>query len=349
MDLLKKIKQAELTGRGGACFPTAKKWEMVKKASGKQKYVVCNASEGEPGVKKDEYILKNFPEKVIEGMALAMRYLSEKSVDVKGCIYINPDYYDRLAPRLLRIIGERDIEVFVKPHYAGYVGGEETAVLNSIEGKRIEPRLKPPYPTTQGLWREPTIVNNVETLYDICLIYEDQYERKRFYTLGGKIKNKGVFVFNENITIEKILKETNNYPDFDFFVQVGGNGSGGVLNSKQLRRQATGAGSITVYKLKDHKKVLQNWINFFLNESCGKCTSCREGVYRLNEVLKEEKVNWHLFSELIDNLKETAFCGVGCAVPIPITSYIKNVLNSELGEKINISEGERKLICECFN
>src|SRR6056297_3832860 len=134
MDILAKIKKANLVGRGGGCFPTALKWEMVKKAPGKQKYIICNASEGEPGVKKDGHILKHESEKVIEGMEVARDFLrkKEKGVEIKSYIYINEDYYQTLGPELLRLIGGRNIEIFVKKHTSGYIGGEETSILNSM-------------------------------------------------------------------------------------------------------------------------------------------------------------------------------------------------------------------------
>src|SRR6056297_937518 len=292
MDILAKIKKANLVGRGGACFPTALKWEMVKKAPSKQKYIICNASEGEPGVKKDGYILKYKTQEVIKGMELAKKFLRKegKGVKVKSYIYINEDYYHNLGPKLLRFIGKKDIEIFVKKHTSGYIGGEETSILNSMEGKRVEPRLRPPFPTTQGLWGYPTIINNVETFLNVSLVEKGEYKKERYYTIGGKVKNKGVFCLPENLNIEKILKETGNYPKFDFFVQVGGGGSGVVLNNRQLKRSAEGAGTITIYKLKGHNssKMIKKWIEFFLNQSCGQCTPCREGVYRLKKTIENQ-------------------------------------------------------------
>lgn len=353
MDILKKIKQAKLVGRGGACFPVDMKWKAVKDTSASEKYIVCNASEGEPGIKKDGHILDNYPERVIEGMRLARKYLEHRDpkVKVRSYIYINEDYFEKYEENLKEAMEEDDdIEFFVKPEGSGYIGGEETSLLNVMEGKRAEPRLRPPFPTTEGLWGKPTIVNNVETLYNVSLVHHGEYKNKRFYTLGGKCKNKGVYYLADNLTIEKILEKTDNYPRFPFFVQVGGDASGKVLNSGQLKTQAGGAASITIYKLKTPpEKVIKGWLDFFLNQSCGQCTPCREGVYRLVNIMEQEKVNWHLFGEVLNNLKETSFCGLGCAVPVPILSYIENVINKKPGEKINISQQERTRICECFN
>ncbi len=339
MNIINKIKKANLVGRGGGGFPTALKWEMVKKAAGDKKYIICNASEGEPGVKKDGYILENFGERVINGMKIAMDFLSivprsnplSRGEGIKSYIFINHKYYENFGGKLNKIIAgleKYEIELFVKPDGSGYIGGEETSILNAIEGKRIEPRLRPPFPTTNGLWDCPTLVNNVETFYNVSLVAVDEYEENRFYTVGGDCANSGVYELADKLTIEKILKETNNYPKFDFFVQVGGDASGEVLNSKQLDKVAGGAGSITIYNTKKYKpkEMIRKWISFFVNESCGQCTPCREGVYRLNETINSPEINWKLLEELLNNLDEASFCGLGNVVPVPIRSYRENVL-----------------------
>ena len=339
MNIINKIKKANLVGRGGGCFPTAVKWEMVKKATGEKKYVICNASEGEPGVKKDGYILENFGERVIDGMKIAMDFLLENSYPnllpkgegVRGYIFINHKYYKKFGKKLNKIIADDkkyEIELFVKPVGSGYVGGEETSILNAIERKRVEPRLRPPFPTTNGLWDCPTLVNNVETFYNVSLVASNEYKENRFYTVGGDCLNGGVYELSDDSTIEEILKETSNYPGFDFFVQVGGDASGEVLKSKQLNKPAGGAGSITIYNAKKYKpeKMLKKWIGFFVNESCGQCTPCREGVYRLNEIVNSPEINWELLEELLNNLDEASFCGLGSVVPVPIRSYRKNVM-----------------------
>ena len=329
MDILAKIKKAGLVGRGGAGFPTAEKWEAVKKASRAKKYIVCNAAEGEPGVEKDGYILEIFPEKVIDGIKTALDFLKAE----KAFIYINYKYHKRFFNNLTELIGDSPIEFFIKPIDSGYIGGEESAILNIIEGKRAEPRLKPPFPVSNGLWGCPTLVNNVETFYNVSLVKSGEYKKNRFYTIKGDCLRNGVFSYPENWTIEKILKETNNYPEFPFFVQVGGEASGVVLNDKQLKQPAGGTGSITVYSEAKQKAedLINKWLDFFLGESCGKCTACREGVYRLKEIASSPSPDWELFRELLDNLKETSFCGLGSAVPGPIMSYINNVLAKKPG------------------
>ena len=341
MDILNKIKKANLVGRGGGNFPTAVKWKMVGKAAGDKKYIICNASEGEPGVKKDGYILENFGEKVIDGMKIAVDFLSDAShpnplprgEGIRGYIFINHKYYKKFGEKLEQIITDEKkykIELFVKPAGSGYIGGEETSILNALEGKRIEPRLRPPFPTTNGLWGCPTLINNVETFYNVSLVAADKFKQNRFYTISGDCLDSGVYELADNLTIEKILRETNNYPKFDFFVQVGGDASGELLNSKQLNKLASGAGSITIYNTKKYKpeEMFKKWISFFVNESCGQCTPCREGVYRLNEIVSSGDFNWELIEELLNNLDEASFCGLGSVVPIPVRSYRENVMNN---------------------
>ncbi len=328
-DILSKIKQANLVGRGGAGFPTAKKWSAVaealadKKAGERKCYVVCNAAEGEPGVLKDGYILEHHAEKVIDGMKIAIDFLNAD----QGYIFLNHNYNKKLNKKLAVLLKDSKIEIFVKPVNAGYIGGEESAVLNTIQGGRIEPRLKPPFPTVKGLWGYPTLINNVETFYNVSLTAAGQFAKKRFYTVTGDCLNEGVYELPDNLTIENLLKQTKNYPKFSFFVQVGGNASGEALNSSQLNCQIGGAGSVTVYSLgkNKYKKVIKNWLNFFVNESCGQCTPCREGTYRLNEIFSKENIDWEMFNNLLDNLSDSSFCALGGSAPIAIKSFMKNV------------------------
>lgn len=322
-NILSKIKKEKLVGKGGASFPVHLKWEDVIKTKADRKFVICNASEGEPGVNKDDYIFEHFPEKVIEGIEITMEAVGAE----KGYIFINEDYYKKYHQRLKSFIN-KDIELFRKPHTGGYIAGEESSLINSIEGKRIEPRKKPPYPCTNGLWAYPTVVNNVETFYDISLVNSGDYKKTRFYTISGDCTWPGVFEFGDEMTIGDILFETKNYPKFDFFVQVGGAASGEVLNSKQLDRKVGGSSSITIYSSQKNKPidVIRNWLTFFMNESCGQCTPCREGTYRLREIINNTEPNWHMFFEILKDLPETSFCPLGASVPIPIISYFENVL-----------------------
>jgi len=177
MNLIKKIAKAELIGRGCNSFPTAKKWNIVRNASGK-KFVICNVSESEPGVFKDEYILQNHAEEVIDGIILGMKTIKA----VKGFIYLNPKYFIEFQQKLNAIIQNKKvrIEVYSKPFH-DYIGGEETAVINSMSGWRVEPRLKPPFPTIIGFENKPTLINNCETFLMVARIKTKKYKKTRFY------------------------------------------------------------------------------------------------------------------------------------------------------------------------
>lgn len=334
--IINKIKKAGLIGRGGACFPVADKWSMVRDARRGEKFVVCNCSEGEPGVKKDGYIIEHHADRVIDGMALAINFLSAK----RGIFYINHRYFKKYRKLLANEIEKSGvpIEIFNKPVEAGYIGGEESAALNVIEGRRAEPRLKPPYPPTVGLFGKPTLINNVETFYNVSLVDKGEYQHKRFYTLSGDCLYEGVYEFADDLTIKQILKATHNLPKFPFFVQVGGDGAGEVLNSKQLDAPPGGAGSIHVYSLQkyDPHKILTGWVNFFMAESCGQCTPCREGTFRLQAELEKKEVDWFAAAEILYALSESSFCGLGASVTLPFTSFVKNVLTyyPEAKEKI---------------
>lgn len=345
-DIIGKLKNSGLVGRGGACFPTWMKWLSVKTADGDKKYIVVNGSEGEPGARKDRYIIENYPKRVIHGIKLAINYLPAD----KAYFYLNYDYYGKFAPVLNRAIGDYPIEIVRKHKDSGYIGGEETSILNSIEGRRVEPRLRPPFPPQKGLFGYPTLVNNVETFYEVSLIARGEYDHQRFYTIGGDCVWTGVKELPEDWSIARILRHTDNYPDYDFFVQAGGDAGGVVLNSIQLDRPVGGCGSITIYSVAKHEPIalIKSWIEFFAGQSCGQCTPCREGTYRLRELFSKSEISWGKVAEIILTLKATSFCGLGCVVPVPIESYLKNVFMDLPGDKYNITPETKQSVCECF-
>ncbi len=345
-NIIEKIKKAKLTGRGGACFPTDLKWKMVEDAKGEKKYIICNVSEGEPGVLKDKYILDHHMEEAIDGIKIAIDCLKAE----RAYFYINPKYYTEYHHKLRKIIKDAPITIFKKDHSAGYIGGEETSAINHIEGTKVEPRLRPPFPTVSGLWSYPTLINNLETFYNVAQIASGEYQEKRFYTINGDCLNRGIYTFNENTSIAKVLKETKNYPDFDFFVQVGGDASGEVLDNNQLNRKASGSASITVYSKLKHQPIdlMRKWAKFFRAESCGQCTPCRDGLIRLTDILDSREVDWEMCGDILDNLVETSFCGLGSAAPIAIKTYAKNVLAKIPEDKQIFPNASNKFVCECL-
>ena len=225
------------------------------------------------------------------------------------------------------------IEFFIKPLGLTYISGEESALLNLIEGKRPEPRLKPPYPTEHGLYGRPTLINNVETFYDVALVAAGTYEHHRFYTVSGAVKRRGVYSLPANLSIEDVLRRSHNYPERPFFVQIGGEASGQVLNSSQLSEPVDGAGSIMVYdlELSDPWKLVKRWLRFYRQQSCGQCTVCREGSYRLDEMVsgapRQRSLDKDLFWELVSSLEESSFCALGYSLPVPLRTYAANVFD----------------------
>ena len=342
--IIKKIKKANLIGRGCNSFATADKWDLVRKAKTRDsKFVICNVSESEPGVFKDRYILELWQERVVEGMKIAMKTVHAK----KGFIYINPEYYEQFFDHLISTIRslEVDIEIYEKPLH-DYIGGEETAVVNSMQGDRVEPRLKPPYPTTNGFLNQPTLVNNCETFYAVSLINSNEYRSTRFYCLSGDDTEEKILELPVNITVRQALKEFEHSPSDKYFYQIGGKAGGNVFNHKQLNRKFSGLASIVIYRTeRSEKDVVMEWLDFFKDESCGQCVPCREGTYRLRNMMADyfhdnSSLNKELFEDLIYTLQNTSFCPLGRISANAMLSYFKNVkgknLKTEFGEKCDI-------------
>ncbi len=307
-DIIEKLKESGLTGRSGSGFPTGKKWEMVKREKAEKKYVVCNAASGEPKVLKDEYILENFPENAVKGMEIALKEIDHSS----GFIYLRKDFYSRFKNKLEKLTKGLPLQLVKKP--GGYLAGEETCVCEAIEGKDPEPRLKPPYPTQSGIFNYPTLINNIETFYRVFQIAQGTYQNKRFYSLRGNLKKEGVFDLPEDWTLEKILKETGNWPSFDFFVQSGGGACGEILLSEELKdSKISGPGAIIVFNREktDLFKLMEEWAEFFEKENCDKCVPCREAVWQIGQMVKKKKLDKKTMDDLNFVLKETSFCGLG--------------------------------------
>ena len=335
-NILPKISAAGLVGRGGASYPTAQKWAAVKAALQERKpgYIILNGAEGEPGVKKDAYLINHYPVEVINGVYLADQFLGSAKIK-KVYIFLNQDYYKKYAAGLKKVLAQTPYqalaaktEFFIKPERLTYISGEETALFNLIEGKKVEPRLKPPYPTSRGLFGSPTLVNNTETFYNVSLAASGRYEEKRFYTVNGAVKRPGVYALAENLTIEEVLKQSGNWPTQPFFVQVGGEASGEVLNSNQLERPIEGAGSVMVYDLRRtaQDKLLKYWLNFYREQSCGQCATCREGTYHLWALINQKGFDHKLFWEIINGLSESSFCALGSSLAVPLRSYFNNIV-----------------------
>jgi len=324
-DIIQKIKDSGLLGRGGAGFLAGLKWEVVKNSPTNErgkKYIVCNASEGEPDVFKDKFILENHLSEIINGIKIALDTFENSF----AYIYLNKNYYKKLNRKIRKAIGNLPIALFEKPK--GYIAGEETSVLEVIEGKRSEPRIKPPFPIQSGLWGCPTLINNVETFYHISKILKGEYKNTCFYCVSGKAKNPGVFELPETSTIEEILKETRNTPDFNFFLQVGGGASGEIILPDELNQKIKGLGSIIIFDKNktDFFVLMKKWAEFFIQGNCDKCVPCREGVYRINEMLKTGQINKETLQDIFFVLEKTSFCALGRGAMSPFKTLITKLL-----------------------
>ncbi len=332
MDIIRKITKANLCGRGGAAFPTAKKWKMVKEAKGEKKYVIANGSEGEPGVFKDTYIVEKYPEKLIKGVLLAMEAVGAQN----AYLYLRADLYEKHKKNLREIIQEKilrqaqndTIKITVFREDGKYLNGEETTLLNSIERKRSEPRYKPPYPTECGLWGCPTLVNNVETFYQVAQIADDNYKNQRFYSISGKVQNEGVFELEVDLTVDQVLKKTKNYPERAFFVQTGGGAHGFIYTKDECKNALLqGAGALVVHDYQeDPLEILKFWTEFFLLRNCGQCIPCREGFYRINQLLKQDEIDYELIKEILYVMADASYCGLGQFAPEGYLDFIKKIL-----------------------
>jgi len=318
-EIIDKIKKTNLTGRGGAGYPTGSKWEQMFSKEHQKMYMIVNGSEGEPGTRKDGYILKNHLDELINGIRITYKIFSNS---IKIYIYLRKDYFEEYHQLIEQKTKDLPVVVFKEP--GGYLCGENTVLINSIEGKRFEPRRKPPYCSEVGLWGLPTLVNNLETYYRISQIVKDNYEDKRFYSISGEASHPGVYDLSNDITIGELLKKTKNEMNNNYFILIGGGAGGEYFTKEEIDKQSAnlGTGAIIIY---DSKKIslidlIVEKLTFLLVENCGKCTPCREGVYRLKELVDSEKIEESEAVEVIYTMLESSFCGLGTGAGESFTS-----------------------------
>mgnify|MGYP000925989253 CR=1 FL=1 len=376
-EVIAEVKKSGLLGRGGAGFPTGLKWEFTKNAEGVEKYIVCNADEGEPGTFKDRLILEGDPHSIIEAMAIAGYAVGAG----EGYIYVRGEYpqsinHLRIAIEQAReygLLGENilgssfSFEVHIRKGAGAYICGEETALLESIEGKRGIPRNKPPYPAQEGLWGKPTVINNVETLANIppIILQGADWFRSigtptctgtKVFTLTGNVNNLGLIEVPMGITLRELIFEVGGGIRRGHnlkLVQTGGP-SGGTMTPDLLDvpmafdtlsryDSALGSGALTViddtHCIVD---VVRNFMEFFLYESCGKCTPCRVGTKRIVEILNRisegrgEPSDLENLRYMGEHIKSTSFCGLGQAAPNPLLrslSFFEEEFRAHLEEK----------------
>ncbi|MBR3952601.1 MAG: SLBB domain-containing protein [Oscillospiraceae bacterium] len=359
------LKDSGLRGRGGAGFPVGLKWAFVRDTEAPQKYVICNADEGEPGTNKDRILIMGDPHAVLEGMAIAGRAVGAN----KGYIYVRAEYpYVReLLEKAIADAEEHnflgksimgsDFDFFVEIRMGAgaYICGEETALLQSIEGLRGEPRFRPPFPAQKGLFGMPTVVNNVETFANVPLVLSLGSENFRtigapktsgtkLFTLSGNICRPGVYEFQTGITIRELFEEVGGgCPNGKKLQAIQTGGASGAIISPDLLDTpmdiescaavgATfGAGDLMfIDEDQDLIEVCASLAGFFVDESCGKCTPCREGNKRLLELIM--KFRHHTatpkdidtINDLASTMMDASLCGLGQTSPTPIVTAVKN-------------------------
>lgn len=357
LDVIEEMKKSGLRGRGGAGFNAGLKWSFSYKIDCEEKYVICNADEGEPGTYKDRVILEQDPHNVLEGMAICGYAIGAK----KGYIYCRGEY--PFLVKLLRnavlqakekgVLGDFDIEV--RMGAGAYVCGEESALIESIEGHRGEPRFKPPYPPVTGLWGKPTIVNNVETFANIASIIEKgaqwyagigakSYPGTKVLSLTGDVENPVVIEVPTDTTVREVI--------FNFgggvknghkvkSVQIGGTSGAFIPESlldtpidfDSLRNVGATLGSGAVFVM-DHTRdivdIVTRITKFFEHESCGKCTPCREGSFRLHQLMsiinkgKGTDQDLDKINRLGITMQRACLCGCGQAAPSPVLTTLQH-------------------------
>ncbi|MDP3684139.1 MAG: NADH-ubiquinone oxidoreductase-F iron-sulfur binding region domain-containing protein, partial [Ignavibacteria bacterium] len=361
-NILFELKDSGLKGRGGAGFPTATKWMLSGASLSDKKFIVCNADEGEPGTFKDRVLLLEYPELVFEGMIIGGYTIGAK----EGILYLRGEYEYMLKSledflEMLRkdkllgnnILGNENFSfnITIRLGSGAYVCGEETALIESLEGYRGEPRNRPPYPVNTGYLGHPTVVNNVETLASVphILIKGGEWFKKhgtdkstgsKLFSVSGDCDKPGVYELPWGTSIAELLKvvEAKNTKA----VQVGG-ASGICLPKSQFNRvlgyedAATGGSIIVFNESRNMLKVLKNFMEFFVEESCGQCTPCRIGNIKLLEAIEKIENNDFTFS-YINNLKElgrtmqlASKCGLGQSSPNSFISILENFKDEIFG------------------
>ncbi len=369
-DILFEVKDSKLKGRGGAGFPVSTKWMLAAASIADEKYVICNADEGEPGTFKDRVLLVEYPELVFEGMIIAGYAIGAKN----GIVYLRGEYeYIRksledflVQMRKDNLLGKNicgkeefdfDIKIFLGS--AAYICGEETALIESLEGHRGEARNRPPYPVNTGYDGMPTSVNNVETLACVPHIiinggewYNNFGTKKssgtKLFSVSGDCEKPDVYEWEWGITINELLKKVG--AKNTKAVQVGG-ASGICIPKSQFNRKIayedipTGGSIIIFDENRDMLKVLKNFMEFFVEESCGQCTPCRIGNTKLLEgveMIENEEYTFAYLNKLKDlgkTMQVASKCGLGQSSPNSFLSILENFKDEIFYHEAGVENG----------
>jgi bidirectional [NiFe] hydrogenase diaphorase subunit len=363
-EVIDELRKSGLRGRGGAGYPTGLKWDIVRKAEAEQKYVVCNADEGDPGAFMDRSVLEGDPHRILEGMAIAGYAVGA----AQGYIYVRAEYplaIDRLRLAIKQaerngLLGSRIFEsqfhfrIDLRIGAGAFVCGEETALIRSIEGRRGRPRPRPPYPSERGLWGMPTVINNVETYANVPPILRKgsawfssigtpKSTGTKVFALAGKIRNTGLIEVPMGIPLRTIIFDIGGgtMEGTEFKAAQTGGPSGGCIPSEHLdlpvdyeSLAAVGSmmgsgGLIVMDSTSDMVDVARFFMEFCMDESCGKCIPCRVGTVHIHGLL--EKISkgegtpgdLALLEELCLMVKETSLCGLGQSAPTPVMSTLR--------------------------
>ncbi len=343
--VIQEVKVSGLRGRGGAGFPSGVKWELARKAPGEEKVLICNADEGEVGTFKDRYILQYDPFSLLEGMAIAGYAIGAK----RGYIYLRAEYRYLLEDLKKAITQAEDkgyldgLEITVCEGGGAYICGEESALMNSLEGKRGEARFRPPFPPTSGLFEKPTIINNVETLANVPQIllngsswYQklgtEESKGTKVFCVSGDVERPGVYELELGSELKEVLELAGGRNVK--WVQVGGS-TGAIIPGERLDTPLSyetvlGSGAVMVFdKGRDVLDFVYRTVEFLNEESCGKCTPCREGTEAMKEMLgrlvQGEGMEGDIpaLEELSAAMKDASLCGLGQTAPIPVLDTLK--------------------------
>ena len=354
-EVIRAVKTSRLRGRGGAGFPTGMKWEFARAAPGESKCVICNADEGEPGTFKDRVLLTEHPDRVIAGLTIAAYAIGSS----EGIIYLRAEYayllkflehviQKRRDDGLLgkSICGRKGFDFDIRIHLGAgaYICGEETALINSCEGRRGEPRMRPPFPAQSGYFGRPTIVNNVETLACVTKILEvgpasfcqhgtHQSSGTKLLSISGDCTRPGIYELDMGITLREVLSMCG--AEEPAAVQVGGP-SGLLVGPDSYDRKidyddlATGGAIVVFGPQRNILEIVGRYMEFFIHESCGVCTPCRVGNVLLKEKLdciasgRGEPKDLAELEQLAQTVKQTSRCGLGQTSPNPILASLRN-------------------------
>ena len=350
MKLIEEMEQSGLRGLGGAGFPTGRKWRFVR-AEDKPRLMAINGDEGEPGTFKDHHYLTRDPHRFLEGMLIAAWVVEATDV----YIYMRDEYPDviKFLKKEIKILEDNNLNIKTRIHFrrgaGAYICGEESSMLESLEGKRGLPRHKPPFPSQVGLFGRPTLIHNVETVFWVREILEkgavwfsshglNGRKGLRTYSVSGRVKNPGVKLAPAGITIKQLIDEYCGgiQEGHTFKAYLPGGASGGILPAKldnvpldfdTLQEHGCFIGSAAVVVLSDKdnmKDLAKNLMFFFHDESCGQCTPCRNGTEKALKLMNESSWDVDLLKELSSAMMDASICGLGQAAPNPMLSVIKH-------------------------